>query len=87
MALPDSLRLIHNTPLVRLVKLGRHFNRRIYLTLEGNNPSGSMKDRVALHCIEDAERTGVLRGGETLVESTSGNTGISLAFAGRRVAL
>lgn len=76
---------IGNTPLVRLQRLpGAELARRgnlILGKLEGNNPAGSVKDRPALAMIERAERRGDIRPGDTLIEATSGNTGIALAMA------
>jgi cysteine synthase len=70
------------TPVVRLRKLLPRPQDQIYVKLEGVNPSGSIKDRAALHMVEQAERAGLLRPGATLVESTSGNLGKSLALIG-----
>ncbi|MDX2933548.1 PLP-dependent cysteine synthase family protein [Streptomyces ipomoeae] len=70
------------TPVVRLRKLLPRPQDRIYVKLEGANPSGSIKDRAALYMVEQAERAGLLRPGATLVESTSGNLGKSLALIG-----
>ena len=69
------------TPLVELSRLGRRLNARIIAKLEMRNPAGSVKDRLGVALIEDAERRGVLKAGMTLVEATGGNTGIGLAFA------
>jgi len=70
---------IGNTPVVRINKLGpKHVN--LYAKVESFNPMGSVKDRLALGVIEDAERSGELQPGQTIVEATSGNTGIGLAF-------
>jgi len=74
------LDLIGQTPLVRLRRLPRAGSATILAKLESRNPGGSVKDRIALSMIEDAERRGVLRPGATLVEPTSGNTGIGLAL-------
>jgi len=74
------LDLIGQTPLVRLRRLPRPGSASILAKLESRNPGGSVKDRIALSMIEDAERRGVLRPGATLVEPTSGNTGIGLAL-------
>jgi len=73
--------LIGNTPLVELSSLERHFsiNAKIIAKLEYFNPSGSVKDRIALAMIEDAERKGLLRKGGVIIEPTSGNTGVGLA--------
>ena len=73
------LETVGNTPLVRLSKLApAHVN--LYVKLEAFNPMGSVKDRLALGIIEDAERSGALRPGQTVIEGTSGNTGIGLAM-------
>lgn len=73
---------IGNTPLVTLQRLGsENSTNRIMLKLEGNNPAGSVKDRPALSMIEHAELRGEIKPGDTLIEATSGNTGIALAMA------
>ena len=74
------LDLIGNTPMVEVSELSPNPAVRMLLKLEGMNPGGSVKDRVALSLVEDAERTGVLTPGATLIEPTSGNTGIGLAL-------
>lgn len=74
------LDLIGNTPLVRLNRLPRPGSATIYAKMESLNPAGSVKDRIALSMIEDAERRGLLEPGGTIVEATSGNTGIGLAM-------
>ena len=74
------LELVGNTPLVRLNKLPKHGGATILAKLESLNPAGSVKDRIAVSMIEDAERRGVLKPGATIVEPTSGNTGIGLAM-------
>lgn len=73
---------IGNTPLVRLDKVNPNPNVRILAKLEGNNPGGSSKDRIALYMIETAEKEGRLKKGSTILEATSGNTGIGLAMVG-----
>ena len=77
--------VIGNTPLVRLVRLGGADNERrgnvILGKLEGNNPAGSVKDRPAISMIRNAEARGEIKPGDTLIEATSGNTGIALAMA------
>src|SRR5881397_1858493 len=75
------LELIGGTPLVRLRKLPKPGGAAVAAKVESRNPGGSVKDRIALAMIEEAERTGVLKPGGTLVEPTSGNTGIGLAMA------
>jgi cysteine synthase A len=68
------------TPLVELAKMSKGLPGRIFAKLEMRNPGGSVKDRLGLALIDDAERRGVLRPGMTIVEATGGNTGIGLAF-------
>ena len=72
---------VGNTPLVRLQRLGADTDNTILLKLEGNNPAGSVKDRPAMNMIQQAESRGELQAGDTLIEATSGNTGIALAMA------
>jgi cysteine synthase B len=72
---------IGNTPLVRLQRLPGNTSNTILAKLEGNNPAGSLKDRPAISMIRRAEEKGVIKPGDTLVEATSGNTGIALAMA------
>lgn len=74
--------LIGNTPMVKINRLNPNPQTIIYAKLEGNNPGGSIKDRIALKMIEQAESEGVLVKGKTIIEATSGNTGISLAMIG-----
>ena len=76
----NALLAIGNTPLVRLNKVNRGLDANIYMKLEFYNPTGSYKDRMALAMIEGAERDGVLKEGDTVVEYTGGSTGSSLAF-------
>ena len=84
MALNRSvLDLIGNTPLVDISSVSPNPDVRILLKLEGANPSGSVKDRVALALVDDAEKRGVLEPGATLIEPSSGNTGIGLALVAR----
>lgn len=73
--------LIGNTPLVRLQRLPGATSNTILVKLEGNNPAGSVKDRPALMMIQRAEARGDIKPGDTLIEATSGNTGIALAMA------
>jgi [CysO sulfur-carrier protein]-thiocarboxylate-dependent cysteine synthase len=75
---------IGNTPLVELPRLSPSPDVRIYAKLEGHNPTGSVKDRVAKSMIEAAEAEGSIEPGQTILEPTSGNTGISLAMICRR---
>jgi cysteine synthase len=77
---PSLLELVGNTPLVELQPVGRV---RLYAKLESENPTGSIKDRVAKSMIEAAEASGELEPGRALLEPTSGNTGISLAFVAK----
>jgi [CysO sulfur-carrier protein]-thiocarboxylate-dependent cysteine synthase len=77
------LDLVGNTPLVELPRLSPKPEVRLYAKLEGQNPTGSIKDRVAVSMVEAAERTGELEPGRELLEPTSGNTGISLAMVAR----
>ena len=72
---------VGNTPLVRLQRLPGDTSNLILGKLEGNNPAGSVKDRAALSMIRHAEQRGAIRPGDTLIEATSGNTGIALAMA------
>jgi cysteine synthase A len=76
----DILKLIGNTPIVRINHLSPEGGAEIWAKLEGFNPGGSVKDRIALSMIETAEREGRLRQGGTIIEPTSGNTGIGLAM-------
>ncbi|MCU1352373.1 MAG: cysM [Acidimicrobiales bacterium] len=81
MALYDSiLDLVGNTPMVDVSALSPNPKVRIYAKLEGQNPGGSVKDRAAKYMIDDAEKNGLLRPGATVLESSSGNTGIALAM-------
>jgi len=80
-ALVDSISdLIGETPLLRLRKLSEECGMEVLGKLEGGNPAGSVKDRIARSMVDDAERSGRLRVGATLIEPTSGNTGIALAM-------
>ena len=78
----NILGTIGNTPMVRINKLCPNPQVNILAKLEGFNPTGSIKDRIALRMVESAEREGTLRKGHTILEPTSGNTGIGLAIAG-----
>ena len=73
---------IGNTPLVALEAINPFKKVRILVKLEGNNPGGSVKDRIAYFMIKDAEEAGALKKGDTILEATSGNTGIGLAMVG-----
>ena len=82
MILENILETIGNTPLVRINRLNPNKNVAIYAKIEGTNPTGSIKDRIALKMIEQAEAEGKLTKGKTIFEPTSGNTGIALAMIG-----
>jgi cysteine synthase B len=77
------LDLVGNTPLVELPRLSPKPEVRVYAKLEGQNPTGSIKDRIALAMVEDAEARGELEPGRELLEPTSGNTGIALALVAK----
>jgi len=81
MNFPTLEATIGNTPLVQLQRLPGAGGNKILVKLEGNNPAGSVKDRPALSMIKHAEERGEIRPGDTLIEATSGNTGIALAMA------
>lgn len=72
---------VGHTPLVRLQRLPGDTSNTLLVKLEGNNPAGSVKDRPAISMIQEAEKRGEIRPGDTLIEATSGNTGIALAMA------
>ncbi|PIQ97300.1 MAG: cysteine synthase A, partial [Nitrospinae bacterium CG11_big_fil_rev_8_21_14_0_20_56_8] len=78
----NSLELIGSTPLVKLNKVVPDNGANIYAKVEFFNPGGSVKDRIALAMVEDAEQKGLLKPGATIIEPTSGNTGIGLALVG-----
>jgi cysteine synthase B len=78
----NILQTIGNTPLVRINRLNPNRKASIFAKIEGNNPTGSIKDRIALKMIEQAEAEGTLVKGKTIIEPTSGNTGIGLAMIG-----
>lgn len=77
---PTIAECIGSTPLVRLQRLGSATGNTLLVKLEGNNPAGSVKDRPALSMITHAEQRGEIKPGDTLIEATSGNTGIALAM-------
>ncbi len=81
MTFPTIESFVGNTPLVRLQRLPGGTSNTILVKLEGNNPAGSVKDRPALSMIQHAEARGEIKPGDTLIEATSGNTGIALAMA------
>ena len=74
---------IGNTPLVEFQNMGLQEGVRVFAKLEGHNPTGSLKDRIAKYMVEKAEREGALVPGKVILEPTSGNTGISLALVGK----
>ncbi|HEY3207608.1 MAG TPA: pyridoxal-phosphate dependent enzyme, partial [Gaiellaceae bacterium] len=74
---PSLLDLVGNTPLVELLRLSPKPEVKLYAKLEGQNPTGSIKDRIAVSLIQDAEARGELEPGQELLEPTSGNTGIA----------
>jgi len=76
----NILEAVGHTPIVKLQTVARHVAAEIYVKCEYMNPAGSMKDRVAMNIVADAERRGLLRSGGTIVEATSGNTGMGLAM-------
>jgi len=80
MIFPDAASTAGTTPMVELRRIGRGLPGRIVAKLEMRNPCGSVKDRVGVALIDDAEARGILRPGMTLIEATGGNTGIGLAF-------
>src|SRR6476619_228622 len=79
----SPLAAVGNTPLVRLPRLSPSADVRIWAKLEDRNPTGSVKDRVALALIEAGEADGRLKPGDTILEPTSGNTGIGLAMVAK----
>lgn len=78
---PTLEQFVGNTPLVRLQRINPNRRNVVLLKLEGNNPAGSVKDRPAMSMISQAEQRGDIKPGDTLIEATSGNTGIALAMA------
>jgi [CysO sulfur-carrier protein]-thiocarboxylate-dependent cysteine synthase len=80
----DILDAVGNTPLVGIQGLSPKRSVRLWAKLEGQNPTGSLKDRIAVAMVEDAEASGALTADRTILEPTSGNTGISLALVARR---
>ena len=79
-AYQNILKLIGDTPLVKLNRIVENFEGNYYAKLEAFNPGHSNKDRIAYHIIEEAEKSGLLKPGSTIIETTSGNTGFSLAM-------
>src|SRR6188768_3381266 len=80
MLLPSILDHIGRTPLVPLQRIARGLPVPVLVKCEHLNPGGSVKDRIALAIVDDAERRGLLRPGDTLIEATAGNTGMGLAL-------
>ena len=76
----NVLELIGDTPLIKLNKITQGLKGSFYAKVEAFNPGHSTKDRIALHIIEEAERKGILKPGDTIIETTSGNTGFSIAM-------
>jgi cystathionine beta-synthase len=77
----NILQTIGNTPLIRLNRIAKDLRAQVYVKVESFNPGGSVKDRIGIRMIEEAERRGQLKPGGTIIESTSGNTGVGLAIA------
>ena len=76
----DVLQLIGDTPLIKLNKVTKELEGNYFAKVEAFNPGHSSKDRIAFHIIEEAERKGILKPGSTIIETTSGNTGFSIAM-------
>ena len=76
----SALDLIGNTPLIKLNKMATEFKGNYHAKVEAFNPGHSSKDRIALYIIEQAEKQGIIKPGDTIIETTSGNTGFSLAM-------
>ena len=76
------LDLVGETPMVKLQRVTKNLKGNYFAKLEAFNPGLSQKDRIALHIVENAEQKGILKKGATIVETTSGNTGYSLAMIG-----
>ncbi|WP_046757939.1 PLP-dependent cysteine synthase family protein [Kordia jejudonensis] len=79
-AFDNVLELIGNTPLIKLKHITKNIKGNFYAKVEAFNPGHSTKDRIALYIIEEAERQGILKPGDTIIETTSGNTGFSIAM-------
>ena len=77
----DILETIGSTPVVKLNSIGKNLECNLYAKIEMVNPGGSVKDRTAFRMIDHAEKEGRIKPGDTLIEATSGNTGIGLALA------
>lgn len=82
MVLDNILQAIGKTPVVKLNRIGADLPCRLYVKCEFMNPGGSVKDRIGYYMIESAEKAGKIKPGDTLIEATSGNTGIGIALAG-----
>lgn len=82
MIYPDILATIGNTPVVKINHMGRNLDCELYVKCEFFNPGGSVKDRIGYEMVKNAERSGRIKPGDTLIEPTSGNTGIGIALAG-----
>lgn len=82
MIYPNILATIGKTPVVKINRLGRDLDCELYAKCEFFNPGGSVKDRIGYEMVKNAERDGVIKPGDTLIEPTSGNTGIGIALAG-----
>lgn len=82
MLLDNILDAVGNTPTVRLHRVGKGLACELYGKCEFLNPGGSVKDRIAVHMVDDAEKKGLIKPGDTLIEATSGNAGIGFALAG-----
>ena len=82
MIYPNILATIGKTPVVKLNRLGQELACELYVKCEFFNPGGSVKDRIGYEMVVNAERDGLIKPGDTLIEPTSGNTGIGLALAG-----
>ena len=80
MTLNNIIEAIGQTPMVKLNKIGKELDCNLYAKCEFFNPGGSVKDRIGKHMIETAEKQGIIKPGDTLIEPTSGNTGIGLAL-------
>ena len=76
----NLLELIGETPMIKLNKIASELKGEYFAKIEGCNPGHSAKDRIALYIIEEAERKGLLKPGDTIIETTSGNTGFSIAM-------
>ena len=79
-AYTDILELIGNTPLIKLNKIANNFKGTYFTKFEAFNPGHSNKDRIALYILNEAESSGLINKGDTIIETTSGNTGFSLAM-------